>query len=72
MRYRDNPAVRFVCFVLIPLLILIICAMNRGHYYSDLICLFGINTILAVSLNLVNGFSGMFSMGHLAFIQLTG
>lgn len=70
MKYRDNPAVRFVCFVLIPLLILIICAMNRGHYYSDLICLFGINTILAVSLNLVNGFSGMFSMGHAAFMAV--
>ncbi len=70
MKYRDNPAVRFVCFVLIPLLILIICAMNRGHYYSDLICLFGINAILAVSLNLVNGFSGMFSMGHAAFMAV--
>lgn len=70
MRYRDNPAVRFLCFVLLPLIILIYSAMNRGHYYSDLICLFGINMILATSLNLVNGFSGMFSMGHAAFMAV--
>lgn len=70
MKYRENAAVRFVCFVLLPLLILIYSAINRGHYYSDLICLFGIHLILATSLNLVNGFSGMFSMGHAAFMAV--
>lgn len=70
MKYRDNPAVRFVCFVLIPIIVLILCVKNQGHYYSDLICLFGINIILATSLNLVNGFSGMFSMGHAAFMAV--
>ena len=70
MKYRDNPAVRFVCFVLFPLIVLIFAVVNKGHYYSDLICLFGINIILATSLNLVNGFSGMFSMGHAAFMAV--
>ena len=70
MKYRDNPAVRFVCFVLFPLIVLVISFLNQGHYYSDLICLFGINIILATSLNLVNGFSGMFSMGHAAFMAI--
>lgn len=70
MKYRENPAVRFVCFVLLPLIVLIYAMMNKGHYYSDLICLFGINLILATSLNLVNGFSGMFSMGHAAFMAV--
>ena len=70
MKYRENPAVRFVCFVLFPLIVLIISFMNKGHYYSDLICLFGINIILATSLNLVNGFSGMLSMGHAAFMAV--
>lgn len=70
MKYRDNPAVRFVCFVLFPLIVLIFAMINKGHYYSDLICLFGINLILATSLNLVNGFSGMFSMGHAAFMAV--
>ena len=70
MKYRDNAAVRFVCFVLIPFIVLVLCYMNQGHYYSDLICLFGINIILATSLNLVNGFSGMFSMGHAAFMAV--
>ena len=70
MKYRENPTVRFVCFVLLPFIILVYSAMNKGHYYSDLICLFGINMILATSLNLVNGFSGMFSMGHAAFMAV--
>lgn len=70
MKYEKNPAVRFLCFVLLPLLVLIVCEINRGHYYSNLVCLFGINLILATSLNLVNGFSGMFSMGHAAFMAV--
>lgn len=70
MKYRDNSAVRFICFVLFPLIVLVISFLNQGHYYSDLICLFGINIILATSLNLVNGFSGMFSMGHAAFMAI--
>jgi branched-chain amino acid transport system permease protein len=35
-----------------------------------MICTFGINALLATSLNLVNGFSGMFSMGHAAFMAV--
>src|ERR1700722_3652096 len=32
----------------------------------------GINIILAVSLNLVNGFTGQFSMGHAGFMSVGG
>jgi len=43
-----------------------------SSYYFDIIILAGINIILAVSLNLVNGFTGQFSMGHAGFMSVGG
>src|SRR5580704_7975216 len=37
-------------------------------YFQTLIIYSGINIILAVSLNLVNGFTGQFSIGHAGFM----
>ncbi|MDB5037613.1 MAG: branched-chain amino acid transporter, permease protein [Bacteriovoracaceae bacterium] len=39
-------------------------------YYQTIIAICGINVILAVSLNLVNGFTGQFSMGHAGFMAV--
>ncbi len=39
-------------------------------YYLDIALNVGINIILAVSLNLVNGHTGQFSLGHAAFMSL--
>ncbi len=39
-------------------------------YIAQVIVLCGINVILAVSLNLVNGFTGQFSIGHAGFMAL--
>jgi branched-chain amino acid transport system permease protein len=39
-------------------------------YIAQIIVLCGINTILAVSLNLINGFTGQFSIGHAGFMAL--
>ncbi|HEY4988786.1 MAG TPA: branched-chain amino acid ABC transporter permease, partial [Opitutaceae bacterium] len=36
-------------------------------YFLDVITGVGINIILAVSLNLVNGYTGQFSLGHAGF-----
>lgn len=47
--------------------------MNRGIIDSYLqlnIFLIGINIILAVSLNLITGFTGQFSLGHAAFMSI--
>ena len=38
-----------------------------GAYYYQIIILVGINIILAVSLNLINGITGQFSIGHAGF-----
>jgi branched-chain amino acid transport system permease protein len=39
-------------------------------YYLDVLTLIGINVILAVSLNLVNGYTGQFSLGHAGFMSV--
>lgn len=39
-------------------------------YYLDVLLQVGINVILAVSLNLINGHTGQFSLGHAAFMAL--
>ncbi len=39
-------------------------------YYLDIIIGIGINVILAVSLNLVNGYTGQFSLGHAGFMAV--
>lgn len=39
-------------------------------YFMQIVILCGINVILAVSLNLVNGFTGQFSIGHAGFMAL--
>lgn len=39
-------------------------------YYYSIFLLAGVNVVLAVSLNLVNGFTGQFSMGHAGFMAV--
>src|SRR5258708_34100713 len=39
-------------------------------YHLDIIIGIGINIILAVSLNLINGYTGQFSLGHAGFMAV--
>lgn len=39
-------------------------------YYYNIVISIGVNIILAVSLNLVNGFTGQFSLGHAGFMAV--
>src|ERR1043165_192273 len=43
-----------------------------GPFYSKLLLDIGINIVLAVSLNIVNGFTGQFSIGHAGFMAVGG
>jgi branched-chain amino acid transport system permease protein len=43
-----------------------------GRYYSRIVTDIGIAIILAVSLNIVNGMTGQFSIGHAGFMTLGG
>jgi branched-chain amino acid transport system permease protein len=40
------------------------------RYYNRIIVLMGINIILAVSLNIINGHAGQFSLGHAGFMAV--
>jgi branched-chain amino acid transport system permease protein len=45
-------------------------SLAMSPYVLQVICLAGINIILAVSLNLINGFTGQFSIGHAGFMAI--
>jgi len=59
------------------LLVSLLAAFGISHfsdqidpYYLDVLTGIGINIILAVSLNLVNGYTGQFSLGHAGFMSV--
>ncbi len=39
-------------------------------YVTQIVCMIGINIIMAVSLNLINGHTGQFSLGHAGFMMI--
>src|SRR6478672_120247 len=41
-----------------------------NSYYLQVIIFIGINITLAVSLNLINGYTGQFSLGHAGFMAI--
>lgn len=45
-------------------------AVSISPYVLQVLCLAGINITLAVSLNLINGFTGQFSIGHAGFMAI--
>lgn len=40
------------------------------RYFAYLACLVGVNVVLAVSLNIINGMTGQFSIGHAGFMAV--
>ena len=62
----------FICLALMAAggLFLTQADMFLGNYQLYILKLFFINAILALSLNLIYGFTGMFSLGHAGFMAL--
>jgi len=48
----------------------LVSGVSISPYILQVVCLAGINIILAVSLNLINGFTGQFSIGHAGFMAI--
>jgi branched-chain amino acid transport system permease protein len=63
-----NRNALFYLFILVVLLALAQLSLN--NYYLRVLAVVGINIILTVSLNLTNGFTGDFSLGHAAFMAI--
>src|SRR5258706_5110025 len=60
-------------WLLVSLVACLLVSWASGYinpYYLDVITGIGINIILAVSLNLVNGYTGQFSLGHAGFMAV--
>ncbi len=67
MKYKSQIA---LLIALVLSLGVSMCAKSIDDYYLDIMLTAGINIILAVSLNLVNGHTGQFSLGHAAFMAV--
>lgn len=61
---------KVIFYLIIIFLILIICQQYLNPYYVRVINIMGINMILALTLALTNGFLGVFSLGHAAFMAI--
>jgi branched-chain amino acid transport system permease protein len=61
-----------ICLAATVLLAFAVSALSDriDPYYLDVMIGVGINVILAVSLNLVNGYTGQFSLGHAGFMSV--
>jgi len=67
MRYKSQLA---LLVALAASLAISLGSSALDDYYLDIMLTVGINVILAVSLNLVNGHTGQFSLGHAAFMAV--
>ncbi|HBT39802.1 MAG: Inner-membrane translocator [Thermotoga sp. 50_1627] len=59
-----------VLFVILMALLIAIADRKASDYFVLILNLIAINIIFAVSLNLINGMTGIFSLGHAGFIAI--
>lgn len=70
-RFSKGSIISFIAIILSYFLIQLLINIGIIDSYIQLnITLIGINIILAVSLNLITGFTGQFSLGHAAFMSI--
>lgn len=72
-RFQTVLAQRPKVLLLASLLGVLLLSLFSGRinpYYLDVLTKIGINVILAVSLNLINGYTGQFSLGHAGFMAV--
>ena len=65
-------SLRFPLLALLGALVVALCTRMLGAYALSIVMFIGINIILAVSLNITNGFTGLFSLGHPGFMAVGG
>src|SRR5215213_1864531 len=66
---KSNGALPLILLLLVPLGYFIE-SKSFGAYNQRIVMLIGINVVLAVSLQLINGFSGQFALGHAGFMAV--
>lgn len=68
----NRPRYILSSMVLFLIIFSVLMENTVNDYILAIVSFTGINIILAVSLNLTNGFSGLFSLGHPAFMAIGG
>jgi branched-chain amino acid transport system permease protein len=69
-RYLRNLIIALIVIAVLYGLDLVFQAGIINPYYTRILMLCGISITLAVSLNLINGFTGQFSIGHAGFMAI--
>lgn len=69
MKQKTKTILTIIAIVLV-LLAIIGGEMYLGNFTKTILTLAGINVVLTLSLNLINGFTGQFSLGHAGFMAL--
>jgi branched-chain amino acid transport system permease protein len=69
-RYLRNLIIALIVLAVLFGLDLVFQARVISPYYARILMLSGISITLAVSLNLINGFTGQFSIGHAGFMAV--
>jgi len=68
----NSGAKRLLIAAFAVAVVLSLCSAHFNRYYLGITIDVGINIILAVSLNLINGHTGQFSLGHAGFMAVGG
>ncbi|HVT50235.1 MAG TPA: branched-chain amino acid ABC transporter permease [Dongiaceae bacterium] len=69
---RDTFLPRFAVAAMVGAVLVYASQQSFNPYILSIIQFIGLNIILAVSLNVTNGFIGLFSLGHPAFMTIGG
>jgi branched-chain amino acid transport system permease protein len=69
---RRSPLLVYMIAALVGAVLVYVASAGLDPYILSIIAFIGINVILAVSLNITNGFTGLFSLGHPAFMTVGG
>ena len=72
MRHVNSTRWIFIGLILIGIGFVAVANKLFNEYILSIITFVGISIILAVSLNITNGFTGLFSLGHPAFMAIGG
>ncbi len=70
MRRDRSTAIVSLAAIGITFLVLWLLHSFGGYYIERIVIGIGINLILVISLNLANGFTGLFSLGHIGFMAI--
>ena len=69
---RRAPLLAALCRALAGGVVVYAASAALNPYLLSIVAFGGINIILAVSLSITNGFTGLFSLGHPAFMTIGG